>query len=46
MIVVVGVLVLRGVLVFEITNTRTPKFTVKCELKLGGKDRTGDNLAD
>ena len=31
---------LRGVLVFEITKTKTPKFTVKFDLKLGGKDRT------
>ena len=29
-----------GVLVFEITKTKTPKFTVKSDLKLGGKDRT------
>ena len=29
-----------GVLVFVITKTKTPKFTVKFELKLGGKDRT------
>ena len=36
-----GVLVkLRGVLVFEITKTKTPKFTVKFDLKLGGKDQT------
>ena len=29
-----------GVLVFEITKTKTPEFTVKFDLKLGGKDRT------
>ena len=34
----------RGVLVFEITKTKTPKFTVKFDLKLGGKDRTRYNL--
>ena len=33
-----------GVLVFEITKTKTPKFTVRFDLKLGGKDRTKDNL--
>ena len=37
---------LRRVLVFEITKTKTPKFTVKFDLKLGGKDRTEDNLTD
>ena len=31
---------LKGVLVFEITKTRTPKFTVKFDLKVGEKDRT------
>ena len=33
-------------LVFEITKTKTPKFTVKFDLKLGGKDQTyfGYNL--
>ena len=30
----------KGVLVFEITKTKTPKFTVKFDLKLGGQDRT------
>ena len=29
-----------GVLVFVITKTKTPKFTVKFDLKLGEKDRT------
>ena len=29
-----------GVLVFVITKTKTPKFTVKFDLKLGGKDQT------
>ena len=29
-----------GVLVFVITKTKTPKFTVKFDVKLGGKDRT------
>ena len=33
-------------LVFEITKTKTPKFTVKFDLKLGGKDRTWYNLTD
>ena len=40
-------IVLVGVLVFVITKTKrgfsfrkTPKFTVKFDLKLGGKDRT------
>ena len=37
---------LRAVLVFEITKTKTPKFTVRFDLKLGGKDRTKDNLTD
>ena len=37
---------LRGVFVFEITKTKTPKFTVKFDLKLGGKNRTEDNLTD
>ena len=31
---------LRRVLVLEITKTKTPKFTVKFDLKLGGKDQT------
>ena len=42
-----------GVLVFvimktktEIMKTKTPKFTVKFDLKLGGKDRTLYNLTD
>ena len=35
-----------GVLVFEITKTNTPKFTVRFDLKLGGKDRTKGNLTD
>ena len=34
------------VFVFEITKTKTPKFTVKFDLKLGGKNRTEDNLTD
>ena len=34
------------VFVFEITKTETPKFTVKFDLKLGGKNRTEDNLTD
>ena len=29
---------------YEITKTKTPKFTVKFDLKLGGKDRTRYNL--
>ena len=29
---------------FEITKTTTPKLAVKFDLKLGGKDRTKDNL--
>ena len=29
-----------GVLVFVITKTKTPKFTVKFDVKLSGKDRT------
>ena len=33
-------IVLVGVLVFEITKTKTPKFIVLFDLKLGGKDRT------
>ena len=37
---------LRGVFVFEITKTKTPKFTVKLDQKLGGNDRTEDNLTD
>ena len=50
-------LVLRRVLVFVITKTKrglcfqnnkttTPKFTIKFDLKLGGKNRTEDNLTD
>ena len=35
-----------GVLVFEITKTTTPKLAVTFDLKLGGKDRTKDNLTD
>ena len=42
-----------GVLVFvimktktEIMKTKTPKFTVKFDLKLGGKNRTEYNLTD
>ena len=35
---------LRPVLVFEIT--KTPKFPVKFDLKLGGKNQTEDNLTD
>ena len=31
---------------FEITKIKTPKFTVKFVLKLGGKDRTWYNLTD
>ena len=31
---------LRGVLVFEIKKTKTPKFTIKFDLKRSGKDRT------
>ena len=33
-------------LCFEITKTKTPKFTVKFVQKLGGKNRTEDNLTD
>ena len=36
----------RGVFVFEITKTKTPKFTVKFDLKLGEKNWTEDNLSD
>ena len=36
----------RGLLVFEITKTKTPEFTVKFDQKLGGKGRTEDNLTD
>ena len=36
----------RGVFVFKITKTKTPKFTVKFDLKLDGKNRTEDNLTD
>ena len=39
-------IVLVGVLVFVITKTETPKFTVKFDLKLAGKDRTRYNLTD
>ena len=39
-------LVLWGVLVFVITKTKTPQFTVKFHLKLSGKNRTEDNLTD
>ena len=35
-----------GSFFFEITKTKTPKFTVKFDLKLGGKNRTEDNLTD
>ena len=35
-----------GVLNFEITKTKIPKFTVKFDLELGGKTRTEDNLTD
>ena len=38
--------VFKGVLVFVITKTKTPKFTVKFYLKLGGNSRTEDNLTD
>ena len=37
---------LRGVFVFEITKTKTPEFTLKFDLKLGGKNQTEDNLTD
>ena len=37
---------LRGVFVFEITKTKTPKFAVKFDLKLYGKSRTEDNWTD
>ena len=37
---------LRGVFVFEITKTKTPKFTIKFDLKLSGKNQTEDNLTD
>ena len=37
---------LRGVFVFEITKTKTPKFSAKCALKLRGNDRTEDNSTD
>ena len=36
----------KRVFVFEITKTKTPKFTVKFDLKLGGKNRREDNLTD
>ena len=32
--------------VFEITKIKTPKLTVRFDLKLGGKDRTKDNFTD
>ena len=32
-----------SLIVFEITKTKTLKFTVKFDLKLGGKKRTEDN---
>ena len=35
-----------AVFVFEITKTKIPKFTVKFDLKLGGKNQTEDNLTD
>ena len=35
----------KRVFVFEITKTKTPKFTVKFDLKLGGKNRR-DNMTD
>ena len=35
-----------GVFAFEITKTKTPEFTVKFDQKLGGKNRTEDNLTD
>ena len=34
------------VFVFEITKTKTPKSAVKFDRKLGGKNRTEDNLTD
>ena len=37
---------LRGVFVFEITKTKTPKFTVKFDQQLVGKNRAEDNLID
>ena len=42
----VFVLVQEDYFVFEITKTKTPEFTVKFDLKLGGKNRTEDNLTD
>ena len=39
-------IVLVGVLVFVITKTKIPKFTVQFDLKLGGKDQTWYNLTD
>ena len=36
----------RGLIVFEIMKTKTPEFTVKFDLKLGGKNWTEDNLTD
>ena len=41
-------LVFKGGLVFNrgLTKTNTPKFTVKFDLKLGGKNRREDNLTD
>ena len=37
---------IRGVFAFEIMKTKTPKFTVKFDLKLSGKNWTEDNLTD
>ena len=37
---------LKGVFVFEITKTKTAKFTVKFDLNLEGKKRKEDNLTD
>ena len=34
------------VLVFVVTKTKTPKFAVKFDLKLGGKNRKEVNLTD
>ena len=36
----------RGLIVFKITKTKAPEFTVKFDLKLGGKNWTEDNLTD
>ena len=35
-----------GLLVFITTKTKTPELTVKFDQKLGGKDRTEDNLTN